>query len=82
MLITSAGLVSDAVGAWILAAGLIISKENALKLGLSRVVGETEEEQLADPKVQDRLRQSRRAKIGLSFLLGGFGLQLIGAWVR
>lgn len=75
-----AGLACDAIGAVFLSYGLLISKEQAVKLGVSRVAGETLESNLQLPAVADRLRQSRNAAIGLAFLVFGFGLQIVAAW--
>lgn len=74
------GLGCDAVGATYLTFGLLISKERAVELSLSRYGGETVEENLRLPAVADRLRQSRNAAIGLVFLVVGFALQIIAAW--
>jgi hypothetical protein len=74
------GLASDAVGAIFLTYGLLISRERAVELGVSRLSGETVEENLRLPAVADRLRQSRNAAIGLGFLLVGFALQIVAAW--
>jgi hypothetical protein len=76
---TLAGLVADIVGAAVLATGLFISKERAIELGVSRVAGDTDDENLRLPAVKDRLNQSGRAVIGLSVLALGFALQAIGA---
>jgi hypothetical protein len=79
--LTVIGLAADIVGAWILAAGLFISKEEAVKLSVTRLAGESVEENLVLPAVQDRLRQSSRARIGVLFLVLGFLLQAIGSLV-
>ncbi len=79
--VTSVGLIFDILGAGFLARGLIISEEMALRLGLSYFGGDSREENLRDPRVADRLDQSRDAKIGLSFLVLGFVNQLIGTWL-
>jgi hypothetical protein len=75
------GLAFDIAGAAVLSYGLIISEDDALKLGLGpRLVGDTREENLRFPTVQDRLRQSRNATLGLVLLVIGFGLQIVAAW--
>jgi hypothetical protein len=74
------GLFSDAVGAVFLTYGLLISKERAVELSVSRLAGKTVEENLRLPAVADRRRQSRNAAIGLFFLLLGFTLQIVAAW--
>ena len=76
---TLAGLVADIVGAAVLVTGLFISNERAIQLGVTRLAGDTDEENLKLPAVRDRLNQSRRAVIGLSILVFGFLLQAIGA---
>jgi hypothetical protein len=81
VLFTVAGLAADITGAWVLAAGLIISKEHAVELGVTRFAGESLEENLGLPAVQDRLKQSGKAKVGVMFLMLGFLLQAIGSWV-
>jgi hypothetical protein len=74
------GLGFDIVGAAVLSLGLVLSKAKAIELGVWRLSGDTDEENLRLPAVQDRLRQSRNAEIGLAFLVLGFGLQIVAAW--
>jgi len=69
------GLACDLVGSVFIVRGLIISKRDAIKLGISRVSGNTDEENLQLPQVKDRLKQSRNAKIGSAFLFADFVLQ-------
>ena len=76
---TLAGLVADIVGAAVLAAGLIVSKERAIELGVSRLAGDADGENLKLSAVSDRLVHSRWAVIALVLLVLGFGLQAIGA---
>lgn len=73
------GLACDIVGAIWLAWGLFLSKDDAIKLGVSRISG-TAEENLQLPAVRDRLNQSRNAKVGTGFLVGGFLLQIVATW--
>jgi hypothetical protein len=77
--LSALGLFFDMVGAWFLTKGLIISEDEALELGLSYWSSDKREESLKDARVQDRLKQSKNAKIGLIFLLIGFSLQLLGS---
>lgn len=77
--LTVAGLAADIIGAYILAAGLFISKKEAVELSVTRFAGETLEENLELPAVKDRLRQSDWAKIGVAFLAFGFLLQAVGS---
>ena len=58
-IINTMGLVFDMVCAFVLAVGLFLRRERALELGISRLSGETPEENLALPAFRDRLRQSR-----------------------
>ncbi len=79
---TVAGLVSDILGASIIAIGVITSKKGAVESGVGRFAGSTPEENLRLPAVVDRLRQSTLAKWGLALLVLGFVLQLVGSWPR
>lgn len=76
------GLVFDLIGALFLAWGLILTKKQAIELGVSRICGNTDEENLRLPTVVDRLRQSRNAVTGIIFLSIGFLLQIIGSWPK
>lgn len=76
------GLALDALGAVFLTYGLVITKKEALKLGVTRWAGQTDEENLKLPQVQDRLRQSRNAVIGMVLLVLGFIFQIYGSWPR
>jgi hypothetical protein len=81
--IGEAGLALDIIGALILASGLLIGTKRALELGVtSRLAGTTDEENLQLPQVRDRLKQSRRAKVGVALLVLGFLGQAIGNWPR
>jgi hypothetical protein len=80
-IVESIGLILDIFGAVVLARGLMITNEDAISLGLSRFAGETEEENLRQPAVRDRLIQSRNAKIGLVLLVLGFLGQLAANWI-
>jgi len=79
---TVIGLVSDLIGAGLLCYGLIISKKQAIELGVSRICGDHDDENLMLPQVADRLKQSRNAIIGIFFLGIGFLLQIYGSWPR
>lgn len=74
------GLIFDIVGAAFLSYGLIISKKKAIELGISRICSEDDNENLKLPQVSDRLKQSRNAIIGLTLLVLGFLLQIVGSW--
>jgi hypothetical protein len=71
-----AGLLLDLAGAAVLAWGLFIDEDEALRLGQS-YYSETREEGLQLPPVKDRLRQSDRAKLGLLLLAVGVVLQIV-----
>jgi hypothetical protein len=83
------GLGCDILGAAVLAWGLFIGEDDALKLGLAPYAYDEHDEpdaharrekNLALPAVQDRLRQSSRAKLGLGILGLGFLLQIVANW--
>lgn len=70
-------LVLSFLGSLALAKGLFISQKEALILGVSRLSGNTDEENLKLPQVQDRLLQKKWGVIGAILLIVGFVLQLI-----
>lgn len=74
------GLACDVVGAVWLAWGLFLSEDDAIALGVSRIAGDTKEQNLELVAVKDRLRQSRNAKFGTAFLVLGFVLQMVATW--
>ena len=74
-----AGLALSLLGAVVLAWGLFLSDEDAIKLGSSYWSGGTQEDKLKLPPVADRLRQSRNAKIGIVLIALGTVLQIVGA---
>lgn len=78
--IEEVGLALDIIGALILASGLIIGAQRAIELGVTRLAGDTDEENLKLPGVREMLEQSRRAKIGVFFHVLGFVGQAIGNW--
>jgi hypothetical protein len=80
--LTVAGLVLDIFGASIVAYPLIVTKRKAVEIGVTRLAGNTMEENLRLPAVRDRLQQSRLAKWGLGLIIAGFFLQLVGSWPR
>jgi hypothetical protein len=73
------GLLVTLAGAIILALGLIVSRKQALKIGVSRVAEDNDDKNIHLPHVRDELRESRFALIGLIFLIIGFLLQLMAA---
>lgn len=70
------GLVLNFLGSLAFARGLFISKKEALRLGVSRWSGSTDEENLKLPQVQDRLIQRKWGVIGALLVTIGFVLQL------
>jgi len=71
------GIIFSFLGAMSLVCGLLISKKEAIKLGVSRACGETEEENLKLPAVQDRLKQRKYGIIGAILLSIGVIFQLL-----
>ncbi len=80
--INTVGLVADIIGVSLLAWGLFASKKTALELGLARWAGGTDDENLTQPAVVDRLKQSRFAMFGLPILVAGFACQIAATWIR
>ncbi|HZQ81734.1 MAG TPA: hypothetical protein VFB25_07150 [Gaiellaceae bacterium] len=74
------GLLLDVIGALTLVSGLMIDRTRALELGLARLSGETDEENLKLPQVRARLIESRNSKIRAVFLVPGFIGQAVGNW--
>lgn len=74
------GLSLDIIGAIIMSFGLIVSKKDAIELGVSKWGGDTDTENLKQPKVRDILKQSRNAIIGLAILVLGFTVQIVANW--
>ena len=72
--LTTAGLLLDIVGVWILACGVIVTNEKAARLASTRVNGN---------KVLEKqfLQDARDARRGVCILIVGFILQIVGAWV-
>ena len=69
-------LILSFLGSLAFAKGLFISQKEALRLGVSRYSGSTDEENLKLPQVQDRLTQRKWSVIGSVFVTVGFVLQL------
>lgn len=55
------GLICDLIGAMILTCGLIVNKNTAIELGVTKWAGSTDSENLKLPQVKDKLKQSRYA---------------------
>ena len=71
------GLIFALSGAITLACGLIISRKQALKIGVSRVAEESDQENICLPHVRDEIRESKFALIGAVLMAIGFLLQII-----
>jgi hypothetical protein len=65
----TAGFIIALIGAIILAWGLIISRKQALKVGISRFAEDSEKENVCLPHVRDEIRESRFALVGLILLI-------------
>ena len=76
------GLVIAMSGAIVLASGLVISKKQALSVGVSRVAEDSDELNVRLPHVDNKLREARFARIGMILLVIGFLLQIAAAWMR
>lgn len=76
------GLCLDFVGAVFLTYGLVISKQEAAKLGSSYYGATDWRENLKLPPVADRLKTSRNAIIGIAFVFAGFIGQVLSAWPK
>jgi hypothetical protein len=70
------GILLNTGGGLAMARGLFISKKDALRLGVTRWAGETEEENLKLPAVQDRLTQRWWGSVGALLVVAGAALQL------
>ena len=76
------GLVIAMTGAIVLAYGVIVSREQAVRIGVSRLAEDSDEINLSLPQVCHQLRQSRFALIGLVLLILGFLLQIAASLLR
>ncbi|SFN76337.1 hypothetical protein SAMN04487859_108117 [Roseovarius lutimaris] len=81
-ILTGLGLAITLAGAWITARAVILKEADAINIGLSRVVGGTNEEKLQLPMVQNLLASSRGARRGLLFIAGGTALQIVPIAIR
>jgi hypothetical protein len=64
-------------GGYYLARGLWISNKKAIDLGVCRFAGDTDEENLQLPEIQERIRLRRDSKIGFTLLACGSVAQII-----
>ena len=81
-ILTGLGLAITFAGAWITARAVILKEDDAIDVGLARFSGETREENLRLPMVQNLLASSRGARRGLLFIAGGTALQIVPIAVR
>ncbi|MDH0125448.1 hypothetical protein N7376_15680 [Brucella intermedia GD04153] len=79
---TAAGLILTLVGAWVAARSVMLSEDDALKIGLARFGSEIREENLRLPHVQNLLASSKSARLGLFAVAIGSGMQLWPVLVR
>jgi hypothetical protein len=70
------GLVIAMSGAIVLASGLVISRKQALRVGVARVADDNDELNLKLPHVCRKQRESRFALVGMVLLIIGFLLQI------
>jgi hypothetical protein len=75
------GLIITLAGVIVLAWGLIISRKQALNVGVSRFAEESDKKNVSLPNVQNEIRKSRFALIGVILLSIGFLFQIIGNWL-
>lgn len=80
--LTGLGLAITLTGAWITARAVILKEDDAIDVGLARFSGETREENLRLPMVQNLLASSRRARRGLLLIAGGTALQILPIAIR
>lgn len=76
------GLVVTMSGAIVLACALVISRNEALRVGVARVADETDELNVNLPHVRRLQRESCFALVGMVLLVIGFLLQIAGRWPR
>lgn len=76
-LLSLSGLGFDLVGALCLAKGLFISNKEAIRLGVSRIAGESDDANLKLPAVRDRIMTRYWALGGAALLALGFSLQIL-----
>jgi hypothetical protein len=65
------------LGALYTVANPFLTKKEAIEIGAPRFAGDTDEENENLPLVQDIIRQSRKARLGLGLIASGFALQAI-----
>ena len=76
------GLVIAMSGAIVLGCAFVMSRKDALRVGVSRVADFDDELNVKPPHVCRLQRQSRCALVGVVLLVIGFLLQIAGSWPR
>jgi len=73
------GLVFALLGIALLAVGLIVTKQQALKIGVSRLAEDSDDHNKCLPHVRDRMRQTKAARTGVWLLVIGYLLQIVSS---
>lgn len=81
-ILTGFGLALTLVGAGITARAVILKEADAIRIGVPRFAGSTDEENLRMPMVQNLLASSRGARRGLLVIALGTALQIVPIAVR
>jgi hypothetical protein len=81
-LLAVVGLTLTAIGAGWTARSVILTEEEAVKIGVARFAAATHEENLNLPHVQSLLASSKGAKLGLMVVVAGTVLQIIVPAIR
>jgi hypothetical protein len=76
------GLVIAMSGAIVLGCALIISRKQALRVGVARVADDNDKLNVNLPHVRNKQRETRFALVGMVLLIIGFLLQIAGNWPR
>lgn len=74
------GLAIAMAGAIVLACALLISRKQALRVGVARVADDDDELNVNLPHVRRKQRESRFALVGMVLLVIGFLLQIAASW--
>lgn len=78
-ILTLSGQIFTLAGAVVTARAVMLEPKQAVEIGVARYVSEKWEENLQQPAVQNLLRGSRAAVIGLLLVAFGTGLQIAGS---
>lgn len=81
-LLTASGLMLDLAGFAVITSAVVLSKKKALQIGVSRMAGDSDEENLRLPMVMALRENSTRSLIGGVMIVLGFALQLAGVFVK